>query len=96
MSLHSQNIAPMAFPSRQEERSVATHFSSLYASLSVCMCVKCVVSVGFFFVAKSQSSSKATDKATAGGWVAGWRREGRGPGGGYRGLNASPHHAPRL
>lgn len=62
MSLHSQNIAPMAFPSRQEERSVATHFSSLYASLSVCMCVKCVVSVGFFFLLKAKALPKPQTK----------------------------------
>lgn len=49
MSPRGQNPVPMAFPSRQEECCVATHFSSLYASLSVCTSVKCVVRLGFFF-----------------------------------------------
>lgn len=71
---------------------MAADFSSLYANLSVCahrveVCGQC------WLFAESQSSSKATDKATAGGWVAG-RRRGGGEAGGYRGLNASPPHAP--
>ncbi len=93
MSLHGQNPVPVAFPPGQEEHSVAADFSSLFASLSVCTSVEVCGQCWLF--AESQSSSKATDKATAGGWVAGWRKGGRGPGG-YRGLNASPHHAPRL
>lgn len=77
---------------------MAADFSSLYASLSVCahrveVCGQC------WLFAESQSSSKATDKATAGGWVAGVeerrRWEGGAEAGGHRGLNASPHHAPR-
>lgn len=76
MSLHGQNSVPVAFPLGQEEHSMAADFSSLYASLSVCMSVEVCGQCWLF--AESQSSSKATDKATAGGWVGGWRRGGRG------------------
>lgn len=84
MSLHGQNLVPVAFQTGQEEPSVAADFPPFMPALLCAHWLKCVVTVGFF--SESQSSSKATDKATAGGWVAGWR-------GGYRGINASPHHA---
>lgn len=94
VSLHGQKPCSGGISTRSRRAlSVASDFSSLYASLSVytsCwkLCGQC------WLFAESQSSSKATDKATAGGWVAGWRREGD-SGGGFRGLNASLHHGPR-